>query len=87
MRIWLKALFILLMVAGFMICAAWSYMAYVEGNMPYPNGDMTEEEIARDDAIIARSVRLNHYIALAGATVGVISAFALRALKKKRPIN
>jgi len=84
---WLKGACIFLMVTGFGSCAFFLYVAYVEGNMIYPNGGMTAEETTTADAAIDRTVRYKRRLALLGATVGGCAAFTLGATRRRREMK
>ena len=77
-----KALCILLMVAGFLICAGLLYVANIEQGFPYPNGDMTVEEIKRADEIIAKNAQFKRRMATLAAAIAVMSGLALRMMKQ-----
>ena len=81
---WLKSVCIFLTLAGFGSCASFLYMAHINENFPYPNGDMSEAENAAADAVINRTVRNQQRLALFGATTGVCAAVALVVIHRGR---
>ena len=87
MSTWQKSSCFFVMLAGFVVCAVESYVAHVNGNFPYPNGDMTTDEIERAEASINGTIRFQQRLAATGAIVGMCSAGVLWMGRRRSGIS